>query len=217
MNKQISTGVGIAVIVIVAALFSLGLWKAEKKLNQLQSNPQSLQQIPAQNWKTYTNSDYKFRVDYPQNYIVKEEPIGKEFAAPQAEKFGKGIVIFTLLKDVNAPAEPSTEYVELVITKDAPEISESLANNARGYVAGSAKIVTVNGIKMLNYLTYNSTVNCYYTENNGTGYYIEYMPSKTGGFREVNGKLIKDDKLSDSEKALNSRYEKILNSLKIIN
>jgi hypothetical protein len=90
MNKQISTGAGIVVILIATVLFSLGLWKASKKLNQLQSNAQNAQQklsqIPSKNkakqncvqpsydyskyegGPVYKNTNYGFQLTLPKGW-----------------------------------------------------------------------------------------------------------------------------------------------------
>jgi len=116
MNKQISTGAGIAAVVVVAivvgAIIYFAFMPQVQPPTQTVSNPRvnSMQgqiknQAPAQNaqanatsqkqpvsdWKTYENKTYKFKLQYPSNYKFLETKIS---GSPQFDL--QGISVFGL-------------------------------------------------------------------------------------------------------------------------
>ena len=71
MNTKIKTWVGAVVIIIIVITIGAFVWVYEK--NQPEIAPAQVDIVKnidtAINWKTYTNSKYKFEFKYPNNWI----------------------------------------------------------------------------------------------------------------------------------------------------
>jgi len=108
MNKKISTGAGIAIIVVIAVIVGIAVWAMKESQTQMVQNAQpsstksqttsqnaSQAQATAQtiskadetaNWKTYTNQKYSFTLKYPSSVVFDSATIcggeggGKEAA-----------------------------------------------------------------------------------------------------------------------------------------
>jgi hypothetical protein len=101
MNKKISTGVGIGVVVIAAVVCSIGVWIASRQPNQSQSMRAETQKlIPGKvgnriqsvnndsqqkdsihaeaDWETYKNNQYGFEIQYPPFLKNRMDRVGSQ-------------------------------------------------------------------------------------------------------------------------------------------
>ncbi len=81
MNKTIKTEIALGILIIIAVIVGGVIWVNGKRNTQV-----SIQPIVSNNWKTYQNDEYGFKLEYPDDvelhfgYIKDNASIGKFFS-----------------------------------------------------------------------------------------------------------------------------------------
>ncbi len=70
MQKQISTLIGVIIIVVVAVILFGGVFAYEQHAN---SKSLVTTNVKTSNWKTYTNTQYGYEIKYPTNWIADSD------------------------------------------------------------------------------------------------------------------------------------------------
>lgn len=171
MNQQIKTGLGVAIIVIIAATAAFFTWKVQKIANndnkmptaQTSSNQknenaqvanntvannstQNVQQKQSEmnekaNWKTYENKTHKFSIQYPVNYFYKED---------EGEQFDEEPVGFFLSITFGKNPEDWKNSITINVTNNNKIVADKLAA-PNGMDPEFTKDVTIGGMPGKNY------------------------------------------------------------------
>ena len=166
----------IGVLILVVVVAAAYLWKTEKQTNeslQQTNQNQTDNQVSGNELKTYTNKDYNFNFDYPQEYTIYEndsrsiEVIRPEDKAASGPVNKVKIQIFDNNSNLSIidwwkkyGAYTSAEAKKSGLNPDAfPIVNEKLGSSDAIYIGGSEGVLT----------------NYYVLQNNGKIFQILYM------------------------------------------
>ncbi len=179
-GNKISTQRGTFILIFVAAIVCVVIiWQTvlsslEEDVNQTNSQIQSKITVfnksenampeAAVDWKTYTNSKYKFSVQYPASYHIKEQNIAD---APNFDLSGQSVFAVDFGKSLSSNLSPDSDnFIDIIVNKNAPKGGGE--PNGLDYNPAAVKTVTINSIKMS-----KLTEDLYVTEKNGVGFFIQ--------------------------------------------
>jgi hypothetical protein len=195
MNKQISTGLGVAIVTAVGLAVAAVVWFGRGPQQQVQpvqkkqinsSKGQATAQTTSKadetaDWKTYSNSQFGFEVKYPSNWTInfdKPQQSSDSFylmlASPETKKIARDEAGENPMYDLNIQTYKSLKDFNGGEDGKIKNLLDSLNQMKKDETIVSLRETSVNGLK------------AYEVNQNGMGSpYTLYIESKSGKIYEL--------------------------------
>lgn len=148
LNKGISTPIAIAIIIAVAVLAGAGVlayqyyYLPKEKIDIPVFKDTIPEPSQTKDWKTYTNEEYGFQIQYPKDYKTQEIPISSP----------TGISV-SLEKGSVSAQEINNSIINIDLPQDCMFNSKELEDKN---MLSFKDIKKINGVNFYHYINYNS-------------------------------------------------------------
>jgi len=167
-NQKVFTSIVIIIVVSIAGYFALT--KKSNNVNTAEPLPFVSAQTDTSNWKTYTNTQYRFEFKYPETWMLGESSFGEEnlHVAVDPKVDPQEVMFKADLYKIDVPAGLISIYVEQCTTQACYHVS--------GYDSFEKVNIGGNSIEARKYESSNekNSPNPAYLGTHSITYYVDY-------------------------------------------